>query len=100
METIQTQSVSTTPELQQPRLQTLVLHNHDGVSFQEVWAVLCRVFNFHIQDIRMIARAAHNAGSADLYTAVPDIIESKLAACIKASRLEGCPQLPFSVRDV
>ncbi len=86
-------------ELARPPMHTLVLHNAQDVSFQQVWAVLGRVFGRPILEIRALALQAHDQGTADLSTATQEVIASQRALCIEASRAEGCPQLPFSVRE-
>ena len=88
-----------TVELQRPAMKTLVIHNADDVSFQQVWAVLGRSFNFPIQIIRQIALQAHRDGTADVYTASREVVEAKRSACEREAIAEGCEQLPFSVRD-
>lgn len=90
---------NTQQDHQQAPLQTLVLHNADDVSFQQVWMVLARVFDFSNDDVVKIANEAHGKGKTDLFTATREVIEAKLALCVETSKAEGCPQLPFSVRD-
>ncbi|SCC93605.1 hypothetical protein THIX_60776 [Thiomonas sp. X19] len=69
------------------------------MSFQQVWAVLGRTFNFPIQIIRQIALQAHREGTADVFTASREVIEAKSNVCDRVAETEGCPQLMFSVRD-
>ena len=86
-------------EVQRPVMKTLVIHNAEDVSFQQVWAVLGRAFNFPIQITRQIALQAHRKGTADVFTASREVIEAKRSVCDRVAETEGCPQLMFSVRD-
>ncbi|MHB1666484.1 ATP-dependent Clp protease adaptor ClpS [Thiomonas sp.] len=86
-------------EVQRPVMKTLVIHNAEDVSFQQVWAVLGRAFNFPIQITRQIALQAHREGTADVFTASREVIEAKRSVCDRVAETEGCPQLMFSVRD-
>ena len=86
-------------EVQRPTMKTLVMHNAEDVSFQQVWAVLGRAFHFPIQITRQIALQAHRDGTADVFTASREVIEAKRSVCDRAAETEGCPQLMFSMRD-
>ena len=86
-------------ELQRPMMKTLVIHNADDVSFQQVWAVLGQAMNFPIQICRQIATQAHREGAADVFTASLEVVEAKLDVCERIASAVGCEQLPFSVRD-
>ena len=97
METFEaTQAVA---DLQRPAMKTLVIHNAEDVSFQQVWAVLGRAFHFPIQITRQIALQAHRDGTANVFTASSEVIEAKRSVCDRAAETEGCPQLMFSMRD-
>ena len=86
-------------ELQRPMMKTLVIHNADDVSFQEVWTVLGQAMHFPIQICRQIAMQAHREGTADVFTASQEVVEAKLRDCERIASAVGCEQLPFSVRD-
>ncbi|MBN8744527.1 MAG: ATP-dependent Clp protease adaptor ClpS [Thiomonas arsenitoxydans] len=86
-------------ELQRPMMKTLVIHNADDVSFQQVWAVLGQAMHFPIQICRQIAVQAHRDGTADLFTASREVVEARLHVCERVASDVGCEQLPFSVRD-
>ena len=86
-------------EVLRPTMKTLVIHNAEDVSFQQVWAVLGRTFHFPIQITRQIALQAHREGTADVFTASREVIEAKRSVCDRAAETEGCPQLMFSMRD-
>jgi ATP-dependent Clp protease adapter protein ClpS len=86
-------------ELQRPMMKTLVIHNTDDVSFQQVWAVLGQAMHLPIQICRQIAVQAHRDGTADLFTASREVVEAKRHVCERVASAVGCEQLPFSVRD-
>uniref|UniRef100_E6PQ12 Adaptor protein ClpS core domain-containing protein n=1 Tax=mine drainage metagenome TaxID=410659 RepID=E6PQ12_9ZZZZ len=86
-------------EVQRPTMKTLVIHNAEDVSFQQVWAVLGQAFHFPIQITRQIALQAHRDGTADVFTASREVIEAKRSVCDRAAETAGCPQLMFSMRD-
>lgn len=88
------------PEVEQPPMKSLLMHNADNVSFQEVWRVLSSVFNMDTQTIRSYAMRAHENGKVELLKGSQDVVETKHAACVAAAHNEGCPQLPFSVENV
>jgi ATP-dependent Clp protease adapter protein ClpS len=86
-------------ELQRPMMKTLVIHNADDVSFQQVWAVLSQSMHLPIQICCQLALQAHRDGTADLFTASREVVEARLHACERVASAVGCEQLPFSVRD-
>ena len=86
-------------ELQRPMMKTLVIHNADDVSFQQVWAVLDQAMHLPVHICCQIALQAHRDGTADLFTASREVVEAKLHVCERIASAVGCEQLPFPVRD-
>jgi len=85
-----------TPE--KPKRAHLLMHNHDNVSFQQVWSVLHKVTHHSAQEIVALVAKAHSEGKAVIFSASVDLVETKLQECRLTAEIDGCPQLPFSTK--
>lgn len=94
VENIVQQVPAITPE--KPKRAHLFMHNHDNVSFQQVWNVLHKVTHHSAQEIVMLAAKAHSEGKVVIFSASLDLVETKLQECRLTAKIDGCPQLPFS----